>query len=113
MDEAMSALAGIRKQTETYLEKMLQQHKNSKPPTGSSLAPPTDGVLSAADVQKQLKAIWRQLVRALILQNGSGTKSVGTCFHRDREVYHRSVELGLFKFKSRAWPLLRKLKKRK
>ena len=78
MDEAMSALAGIRKQTEAYLEKMLQQHKSSKPPTGSSLAPPTHGVLSAADVQKQLKAIWCQLVRALILQNGSGTKSVGT-----------------------------------
>ena len=78
MDEAMNALVGIRKQTEDYMEKMLQLHKSSKPPPRPSLVSPPQAVLSAVDIQKHLKAIWCQLVRALILQNGSGTKSVGT-----------------------------------
>jgi hypothetical protein len=73
----MNALVGIKKNTEVYLEKLLQQRKMAKPTAGAATAPPAV-VLSAADIQKQLKAIWCQLVRALVLQNISGIKSVGT-----------------------------------
>ena len=51
MDEAMNALVGIKKTTETYLEKLLQQRKMAKPTAGATTAPPPV-VLSAAEIQQ-------------------------------------------------------------